>query len=158
MTGNGKYNLQLNRESSYTWDRNRPADVATSGNTITMNVYDALFKDTRQTQLFNLVHEQAHAWDAATGGAMSGDMMKATGSGYNWFGQYQAKGATSSEYLTDAREDWAETVAAAVYPDGKRAVDGKGNPLMGTLRQNYIKAFLPDAKIFNGTYKLNKAK
>ncbi len=164
MTNNGKYSLRLNRTSGYFWDGNRPADVDMRGSTIIMNVYDALFKDTPQTQHFNLVHEQAHVWDTATGGSlnggtMSGDMMNATGSSVNWFGGYQVGGVPASSYgKNDQREDWAETVAAAVYPDGARAIDDRGNPLMGTLRQNYISAFLPDAQIFNGTYKLNKAK
>jgi hypothetical protein len=159
MTNNGAYNLRLDRMTSYFWDSNRPADVDVRGSTIIMHVYDALFRDIPATQLFNLVHEQSHVWDAATGGTMSANMMQATGSKYDWLLQYQAKGATSTQYLVDAREDWAETVAAAVYPDGERSRDKETkNPQMGTMRQNYIKAFLPDAKLFNGTYKLNKAK
>ena len=125
MSGNGTYTLQLKRAASYIWDSNRPADVAQRGNSITMTVYDALFRDTKDMQRFNMVHEQAHVWDAATGGALSGNMMKATGSGYTWWGQYQPKGATSSTYLTTHREDWADTVAAAVYPGKGRSVDAR---------------------------------
>jgi hypothetical protein len=164
MTNNGTYNLRLNRASGYFWDGNRPADVDMRGNTIIMNVYDALYNDTPQTQHFNLVHEQGHVWDTATGGSLnggslSGDMMRATGSSNSWFGfgPYQAGGAPASLYSqNDQREDWAETVAAAVYPNAERSTGGTGMPQMGTSRQNYIRAFLPDAPIFNGTYKLNK--
>ena len=86
MSNNGTYVLILKRVGSFFWDSNRPADVAQRGDSITMTVYDALFRDTKDMQRFNLVHEQAHVWDAATGGALSGNMMQATGSGYTWWG------------------------------------------------------------------------
>ena len=73
-------------------------------------------------------------------------------------GEYRANGATSSTYLTTHREDWADTVAAAVYPDKGRSVDANGNPRMGTMRQNYIKKLLPHAALFSGAYTLNQAK
>ncbi|HMO57926.1 MAG TPA: hypothetical protein PKC19_11240, partial [Roseiflexaceae bacterium] len=116
------------------------------------------------TQRFNLVHEQAHVWDFASGGAMSQGIMNATGSkyggGFLGFGQtYNPRGNTSSEYSKkDALEDWAETVAAATYPEGSRSVrSGTSDPRMGTLRQNYIKPFLPNAAIFSSSVNQNRA-
>jgi hypothetical protein len=165
MTNNGKYSLRLNRTSGYFWDGNRPADVDMRGSTIIMNVYDALYRDTPQIQRFNLVHEQGHVWDTATGGSLNGGtmssgMMQATGSSFNWFRQYQPSGVPASTYgKNDQREDWAETVAAAVYPDGARSVIlGTSNPQMGAARQNYIKPFLPQAALFSGKYTLNTAR
>jgi hypothetical protein len=126
-----------------------------------MNVYNALF-DHEDLASFNLVHEQAHVWDAATGGAMSNNLATTTGS-YSKFiphalPKYIPSGTTASGYFTDRREDWAETVAAAVYPSGERSKDLlTSNPRMGTLRQNYIQAFLPQAALFSGAYALNGA-
>lgn len=162
MTNNGKYNLRLNRASFSFLDWNRPADVDMQGNTIIMNVYNALFKDIPETQHFNLVHEQAHVWDTASGGSLNGGtlssgMMQATGSSFTWYGQYQVGGVPASKYSKEhQREDWADTVAAAVYPDGARSVIlGTTNPQMGTARQNYIKPFLPQAALFSGKHTLN---
>jgi len=163
MTNNGKYSLRLNRTSTYAWYSNLPANVDMRGTTIIMNVFDALFDDDPETQLFNLVHEQAHVWDTATGGslnggALSGDMMRATGSSYSWFGlgPYQAGSAPASDYYPNHREDWAETVAAAVYPDSARSVKPRtSDPQMGVRRQNYIKPFLHEAALFSGKYALN---
>lgn len=119
-----------------------------------MNVYDALYQSDEALQRFNLVHEQAHVWDAAAGGKLSWNMMAATGSSYPSLvgtGKYRGAGAFATDYHTDHREDWAETVAAAVYPEGARAVPSGGStPLMGSSRQNYIKPFLPRAALFDG--------
>jgi hypothetical protein len=162
MTGNGKYSLRLNRASGYFWDGNRPADVQTPGwgsTTITMNVYNALF-DHENLASFNLMHEQAHVWDAATGGAMSNNLATTTGS-YSKFiphalPKYISSGTAASEYHPDRKEDWAETVAAAVYPDGARSVkSGTSDPQMGTMRQNYIQPFLPKSALFSGKYTLH---
>jgi hypothetical protein len=141
MTANGKYNLRLDRADSYFWDSSRPADVRMRGNTILMTVYKALYDGDLSMQRFNLVHEQAHVWDFASGGAMSTNLKEATGSTYSWFGlgPYIPNGATSTKYRPDHLEDWAETVAAAVYPDGERSFDVRtGKPAMGEMRQNHI--------------------
>lgn len=78
-------------------------------------------------------------------------MMEATGSYVSWWGwgSYVAVGETSSRYLTSRYEDWAETVAAAVYPTHNRFVDARGKPRMGKERRNYIQPFLPNSTLFS---------
>lgn len=84
-----------------------------------------------------VVHELAHVWDAAQNGSISSGLQERTGStgfvrrkndGTCAWGPlcYTAKGTTASGYGgADAREDWAESVAATVYPtNGRYMIDG----------------------------------
>jgi hypothetical protein len=85
---------------------------------------------------------------------MSRGMKDATGSYYSWlgFGSYVAVGETASLYKTSHKEDWAETVAAAVYPTHSRFVDpATGKPYIGTTRKDYIRTFLPNGTLFHGS-------
>jgi RHS repeat-associated protein len=90
--------------------------------------YDDLFDQGKDKVKFYAVHEFAHIWDNAQGRSLSADLQDYTGStGFrrNWpigscnFGTacYTPKGNTVTGYgRADAMEDWAETVAASVYP------------------------------------------
>jgi len=152
MTGGGKYTLNMERQAAYDRDANVPGIARhTPGSTVlTIVIFDILFTYDRLTSLTKLVHEQAHIWDFASGEKMSKGLMKATGSYYDEEGKYVPKGGTASSYHPNALEDWAETVTAAVYPDHRDYVDDTGRSRMGASRRNYVRPFLPNAKLFRG--------
>ena len=87
-----------------------------------------------------VVHELAHVWDMAHGYSLSAGLQERTGS-TGFIGRkndgscawgamcYTAKGTTSSGYGgADAQEDWAESVAATIYPtNGRYSKNGVNN-------------------------------
>lgn len=107
-------------------------DSAPIGNT-TLHFYGATFHH-RETALYATVHELAHAWDKAHAWSYSRDLMDKTNSVHYWetrgyvpFLKYYQGGVSASDYAkTNEREDFAETVAAAVFADDPavRAVSG----------------------------------
>jgi hypothetical protein len=90
------------------------------------------------------VHELAHVWDGPTAGCqlfgwgcLNGDMLQKT-EGYSDFGgvyipghgevsQYVSKGGKGN----NPTEDFADAVAAYVYPKNSRYTDEAGSPLSG---------------------------
>jgi hypothetical protein len=96
------------------------------------------------------VHELAHVWDGPArncqffGGCLSQEMMARTGSYYcHWRtgctgrqGAYIPQGGDVSDYVSDPNrgnhwEDFADAVAAYVYPTSSSYTDSAGNPLSG---------------------------
>jgi hypothetical protein len=94
-----------------------------------------IFGTAAQTTAKITVHELAHVWDYVSGGKESQDFVNATGGTYiyafpsgsragGW--HYTPGGTTAGGYApTNPGEDWAESVAAAVYPEAfERAYPG----------------------------------
>lgn len=134
-----------------TVDPNRPAGLRSAhGSTdMTMVIYDPVINSTnRDFQLATLVHEQAHAMDVASDRRLSNRMMAATGSRYE-NGTYVPQGSLSSSYSRhNSGEDFAETVAAAVYPGYSEYYNAStGKSHMGTSRANYIRGILPNTTV-----------
>lgn len=122
----------------------------------TITFYDIAFKqsgdygDAVTTAGANAVHEFAHAWDFAHDGRETSALVRMTGGGYDpWpLGAYRPGGTTTSGYgATSAREDWAETVAAAVYPDAPRySQDPDHQPSDYRARMLYVKTRFDDVR------------
>jgi RHS repeat-associated protein len=152
LTANRKYTLHVDRLHVSTDDPNRPADAPfpNERGELRIRLFDVLFKSSAPDIRVVMVHEMAHVWDHSTGGKLSNNMMAATGSRYEGNGTvYLPVGGASSAYTPNHLEDWAETVAAAVYPKHPNYTSrSTGKLLMGESRQNYIRSFLPNSTIF----------
>jgi hypothetical protein len=97
-------------------------------------MFDAAFTQTgRKEARRTFVHELAHVWDSRQGGALSRGMEKETG-GKTSGGVYTPGGKPASSYARNSREeDWAEAVAASVYPYYARYRGGMDN-----IRRDYV--------------------
>lgn len=97
------------------------------------------------------VHELAHVWDFANGGSLSQGIETATGGATLDDGTYHVGGHPASSYAEESREeDFAESVAASVYPDMKMYTH-KGKRNMDRARRLYIRrAFCAEACVVAG--------
>jgi RHS repeat-associated protein len=105
--------------------------------------YDGSLKDIAAKATF--VHELAHVWDMGKKGAPSRGMMNATGSTYDCylgflFCSWNSNGTTASWYASrsDHTEDWAEAVAASVYPEHEDYQYPDGSQRMDEARKRYV--------------------
>ena len=107
-----------------------PDPSAANGVGVVVTFYNGAFADTIARRQRNspgvvTVHELAHVWDINSGCVLSAGLYKATGGYYDFpfvpGGKYHPGGTAPSGYAgTDQFEDFAESVAAALFPESKR--------------------------------------
>jgi RHS repeat-associated protein len=108
----------------------------------TIVMFDLAFNSGAATAMYTIVHELAHVWDYISGRRLSNGLMRSTGGTYscNLLGKckYNWEGKPASEYAKgNQREDWAESVAATVYPTYERFTD-RGVNRMDDTRRNFV--------------------
>jgi len=117
-------------------DRSMPPTESPKGNLSNYYVYSNVngTPDINFDQ-WTVVHELGHAWDFKNNGNLSWNLIGATKGGFgpdlalgcdpngrlpgcnHWFYRYGGTPATGADYNFDWREDFAESVAAYVFPD-----------------------------------------
>jgi hypothetical protein len=106
-----------------------------------LTFYDQTFKDDLRAKVA-IVHELAHAWDFAADNYLSNTMSSRTGAKME--GETYQWGSESPASLygrSDQYEDWAEAVAATVYPQWGEFKDEAGNARMrsDSTRARYVR-------------------
>jgi len=127
--------INLERKSEMTDDKGNTAETWTFGVSSKIDFYAGAFGSDRDWTKATVVHELSHVWDGLTQ-RMSTGMTRATGSvssGIPFINEsYIPKGAIARGYAGDnQREDWAESVAAMVYPGEYNAISKE--------RQSYVR-------------------
>lgn len=96
---------------------------------------DKITLNSRGFSEWTVVHELAHAWDGANGWELSNDMKSSLDAGFNypilhfllpnnsdyWYDPGDGPPPCGVDKLFNAREDFAESVTAYIYPD--KAID-----------------------------------